>query len=952
MLKEYFKTDLTIGVEKSRGYYIPFALGQPYSRRREDSARFTSLNGTWKITAYESVTDADGFWKKEGEKDVTVPSCVQYFGYDEFQYTNVRYPFPYDPPHIPVKNPAYHHSRTFSWTGGEEEKAYLVFEGVDSCFYLYINGKFVGFSQISHRISEFDVTKYLVEGENKLDVLVLKWCKGSYLEDQDKFRFTGIFRDVYLLRRPKLHIEDYKITTDIVDGNGIVKIENRGRTAFNVRFRGEERLVRSGKEGVFTVENPKLWSAEAPNLYEMQIVCGEELVYERVGICTSKVVDGVYLFNGKPIKLYGVNRHDFHPTKGAAVSREDMERDIRLMKSLNVNALRTSHYPASPLLYELCNEYGLYVMSETDLESHGSTTCGDDVDFTTSFAYIAEDERFTQGIIDRQICNIEEHKNFACVNIWSLGNEAGWGQNYLRAIEVVRARDDRPVHYEGLFNYDKERYGKHGYYAAPVDMVSRMYPDHDWLLHGYEENGKWVCGYLDDPDETRPLVLCEYAHAMGNSPGGLKEYWEIMESSPRFMGAYIWEWADHGVRYQQEELRYGGDFGEYEHDGNFCMDGIVSADRELKAGTLSMKKVYEPIAFTRKGASLTIFNKNYFEPFVGTVELRQKGESQRVEVAIAPRESLAMDCKEGTLELLAFVNGGEVAREQFYEEPKAKTPLTATAVKFERMGGLTKVLAGGKTYYLDMSNGELSSIKTERTEYGRVKLNLWRAPMDNDRGIAWRWDSKFLRYANGNVKRVTYRKSGITFTLSVGSVCYRPYMEMKLSYDFYAEGVELSVCYEVTQPQYFEFLPRIGFTWKLTSDYKQLKYLAYGPEETYADCVNFAWKGEYEGSVDAQYYPYPNPQESGSHCGADWAEISNGERAVRAEGMESFSAIPYAAEWLANAKHQSELPASDGTYFNLDIAMSGTGTGACGPLPLPPYRVPNKGKGKIALLFK
>ena len=371
MLNTYYNQDKTVNTEALRAYYVPFGAEQERGAR-EESSRFLSLNGTWSIRAYESPLDADGFWEGEGEDKIPVPSCVQYFGYDYFQYTNISYPFPYDPPVIPQKNPCFHYSRRIELQRAEGERLYMVFEGVDSCFYLYVNGHFVGFSQGSHRISEFDITPYAENGENKVDVLVLKWCYGSYLEDQDKWRFTGIFRDVYCLRRPEGHITDYKIETYINGSDGELVFENRSPLPIELYLCGESRVAEVGERVSFLIKNARLWSAEAPYLYTLRLSAKGEVIYEQVGIRTAEVKDGLFLVNGKPIKLYGVNRHDFHPERGAAVTYEDMKRDILLMKSLNVNALRTSHYPASPLLYELCDEYGLYVMSESDVETHGS----------------------------------------------------------------------------------------------------------------------------------------------------------------------------------------------------------------------------------------------------------------------------------------------------------------------------------------------------------------------------------------------------------------------------------------------------------------------------------------------------------------------------------------------------------------------------------------------------
>ena len=405
MLEKFYEKDKSVGVLPPRAYFIPFNRDQERSERREDSRRFQSLNGTWKIRAYESVLDADKFWEDDPTEEIPVPSCVQYYGYDRFQYVNDRYPFMYDPPRVPAHNPAYHFTRTFVADDAiaAGDRVYLLFEGVDSCFYLYINGRFVGFSQISHKVSEFDITDYVCEGENRVDVLVLKWCFGSYLEDQDKWRFTGIFRDVYLLFRPQYHMTDYKITTSLEKDHAVVTFENRGKVSALVRFEDTELPVEGGRSASFIVREPRLWSAEDPYLYDMDIVCMEEVIYERVGIRTVCVKNGIFLVNGKPVKLRGVNRHDFHPDRGAAVTEEDMLLSLTQMKKFNVNAVRTSHYPSSPLLYRMCDELGLYVMSESDVESHGSHRSGKEGTYQQRLAMMAEDPTFRDQVCERSM---------------------------------------------------------------------------------------------------------------------------------------------------------------------------------------------------------------------------------------------------------------------------------------------------------------------------------------------------------------------------------------------------------------------------------------------------------------------------------------------------------------------------------------------------------------------
>lgn len=933
MLKPYYKNTISKGLLPPRSYYVPFSLNDKKSHDRENSSRFISLNGKWKITPYESVLEADGFWKKEGENEIDVPSCVQYFGYDYFQYTNMRYPFPFDPPNIPIKNPAYHYSRYFEWhsTG---EKAYIVFEGVDSCFYLYVNGREVGYSNVSHRISEFDITPYVVNGNNKIDVLVLKWNAGSYLEDQDKWRFTGIFRDVYILRRPQKHITDYKIEMDIQGKDGIVTFKNRSDIAVEVFFNGGQKTALPQGYVEFNVKNARFWSAETPYLYGMEISANGEIIYNRVGIRTSEIKDGKYLFNGKPIKFYGVNRHDFHPEKGYAVSKENMLADVLLMKSLNVNAVRTSHYPSSPLFYEMCDEYGLYVMSEADMESHGAIMSKGGYD-EKLYALIADNEVFGQSTVERNICNVEEHKNFTSVVMWSLGNESGWGTNLKAAFNEVEKRDNRPVHYESIntnFVSEDEYYKNSG-----LKMVSKMYAAPEWMLGEY----------LNDKRETRPLLLCEYAHSMGNGPGGLKEYWEIMESSERFTGGFIWEWADHGVRYGKEQgYKYGGDFGEIQHDGNFCIDGIVSADRKIKAGTLQMMYYYQPLKFEKSDGALIITNKNFFKTLTG--ELLINGESRSV--CISPRGSIEIAVPNGDIMAQYFVDGNEVARAQFISE-KPASEFTPIKITTETHGNILAVKAGGNKYAIDLKSGEIQSVEANGVKYGAIKLNFWRAPTDNDMFIKEKWNVALIKAANVSVCGYKASDNAVEFDIVVYTVKSQ-ILTAKLRYSFDISGVQVETEYEQKQNNEYEFLPRIGLKIKLEKSFSKLRYKAYGDGETYSDLYEYAFKDEYESTVERQYHHYVKPQESGSHYLPDYAELTDGKHTVRIEGMQSFSALPYSAEQLETAAHDYELTESDGTYLCADFYMSGLGSNSCGPLPQKKNRVPKTGKGKLIFIFE
>ncbi len=577
-MKEYESFE-RIGTEPHRSYYIPFAPNDTVGYihgivDRTTSSKFMSLNGTWHIGAHEYV---DEFALDETlDNTIPVPSCVQMHGYDHLQYINHRYPFPVLFPRVAEKNPNWHYRRTFNLAKKMGERYYLNFEGVDSAFYLYINGKYKGYSQISHATSEFDITELVRDGENTVDVHVLKWCISSYLECQDKLRFSGIFRDVYILTRPAEHITDYKIETELSDTDGILRFTNHSNITVSLSFGTIDTAARPGATATVTVKDVRLWSPDAPNLYTLIISAGGEKIIEKIGFRTVSIEGKVFKVNGVHTKLKGVNRHDFNPDTAATVTLENMITDLKLMKELNVNAVRTSHYPNAPEFYLLCDVLGLYVMDEADVETHGAVGIEGKYSHECWSKY-AEEERFIPGITDRHMALVERDKNRTSVIIWSLGNESSFGKSFFDGAKYVRERDTtRPIHYEAI-RYADPKY----YYTDMVDFVSSMYPSFEWI----EEK------IINNPEETRPFVICEYTHAMGNSCGDIADYWDIINSSDQFAGAFVWEWADHGIRTEKGFL-YGGDFGEKLHDTNFCIDGLVTPDRKVKSGALEMQAVY------------------------------------------------------------------------------------------------------------------------------------------------------------------------------------------------------------------------------------------------------------------------------------------------------------------------------------------------------------------------
>ncbi|MCD8391013.1 MAG: beta-galactosidase, partial [Firmicutes bacterium] len=602
MIEKYFENlkTLHIGTEEPRAYYIPFSDRSAVSKDRRESDRYIDLCGEWKFHYYGSMYDV--YDLDDVPDTVEVPSCWQMMGYDENQYVNSTYPIPFEPPYVPNDNPCAVYVKEFELKK-TDEKYYINFEGVDSCYYLWVNGEFAGYDQVSHCTGEFDITDKLLDGKNKICVLNLKWCDGTYLEDQDKFRMSGIFRDVYILRREKNHIRDFFIKAG---ADGVVTItKDGGGAARYTLLDGENEIasVRSAEGGgvELAVENPRLWTAETPYLYTLLIETESEVIPQKIGFRTVSIEDRVLLLNGSPIKLKGVNRHDSDPVTGYAISRGQLMTDLRLMKEHNINAIRTSHYPNAPWAYELYDEYGFYVCDEADLETHGQTHTIPKGNYC-AFSEMAHDERFREAHLDRVKLCVTRDKNRPSVIMWSLGNEAGYGPNFENAGRWVKAYDDtRVTHYEGSRKQFSEYFGNYEYDVSMLDVHSEMYTAPEMIDE-----------YFADGKNKKPFVLCEFAHAMGNGPGGIGEYIDRFYKYDGFAGGFVWEWCDHAVYAGEENGRkkflYGGDSGEVIHSDNFCVDGLVSPDRVPHNGLREYKNALRPIKAELKDGKIALTN--------------------------------------------------------------------------------------------------------------------------------------------------------------------------------------------------------------------------------------------------------------------------------------------------------------------------------------------------------
>ena len=575
----------------ARAYYMPASKRMDdLVEHRELSDRMQLLNGTWKFQYFDSIYDMkDAFYEDgysvESFDEIAVPSVWQMAGYDTHQYTNIRYPFPFDPPYVPQDIPCGAYVHTFDYARDDAApKAYLNFEGVDSCFYVWLNGTYVGYSQVSHMTSEFDVTDVLREGENRISVLVMKWCDGSYLEDQDKFRMSGIFRDVYLLKRPEKAIRDYHITTELDADIAKIDLTVSFHEPVEVRVKIEDKNGAVVSEGVidkngkatFEIVDYKLWNTENPYLYTIIFETEQEVIVDHIALRKIEIKDQVIYLNGQKIKFRGVNRHDSDPVTGFTISMEQIKIDLTLMKQHNFNAIRSSHYPNAPFFYEMCDRYGFMVIDEADIEAHGPFMLyrKEDTDYNRFKRWnekIADDPAWEAAIVDRVKLMVERDKNRFCIVMWSMGNESAYGCNFEKALAWTKEFDP-----ERITQYESARYRNYDvtYDYENLDLYSRMYP----ALTEIEE-------YLEK-DGSKPFLLVEYCHSMGNGPGDFEDYFQMIQAEDKMCGGFVWEWCDHAIVHGVAEngktiYAYGGDHGEVIHDSNFCMDGLVYPDRRI-----------------------------------------------------------------------------------------------------------------------------------------------------------------------------------------------------------------------------------------------------------------------------------------------------------------------------------------------------------------------------------
>ena len=994
MIVPRYYEDLSVLHENTmpaRAYFIPASKRMDnLVEHREESDRMQLLNGTWKFQYFNSIYDVqEPFFEKdydtENFDEIQVPSVWQMAGYDTHQYTNIRYPFPFDPPYVPQDISCGTYAHTFVYHKDENApKAFLNFEGVDSCFYVWINGSYVGYSQVSHMTSEFDITDLLRDGENSIAVLVMKWCDGSYLEDQDKFRMSGIFRDVYILKRPKQAISDYHIKTRIEDMLAKVEIEMKFYSPLNVKISIEDRngavvaLGSIAEEGtaVLEIASPELWNTENPYLYKLILETENEVIVDHIALRKIEIKDQVIYLNGQKIKFRGVNRHDSDPVTGFTISPEQITTDLTLMKQHNFNAIRSSHYPNAPFFYEMCDKYGFMVIDEADIEAHGPFMIyrKEDTDYNRFKRWnekIADDPVWEEAIVDRVKLMVERDKNRFCIVMWSMGNESAYGCNFEKALEWTKNFDpDRITQYESARyrNYDET------YDYSNLDVYSRMYP----ALSEIQE-------YLDK-DGSKPFLLVEYCHSMGNGPGDFEDYFQMIQDNDKMCGGFVWEWCDHAIAHGTAEngktiYAYGGDHGEEIHDGNFCMDGLVYPDRTVHTGLLEYKNVYRParvISYDKESGELMLHNYMDFDDLKDYVkisyELTQDGlvisKGKLPEVSVAPhsegKTNLKINVPENGkcyLKLIYHLKKelplldeehilGFDEIEVSKDDAKCKLAekwLQKTAVDSELQVNEndTQIHIKGRefAYTIDKRTALFTEMKFAGREYLNhpMELNIWRAPTDNDMYIKSEWKKAHYdkAYTRAYTTEVVQGKHGVKITshASVVAETVQKILDVMITWKIEVAG-KIDADIEVTKDDEFPDLPRFGVRMFLDKKLSAARYFGMGPQESYCDKHQASSHGLYQANVDDLHEDYIRPQENGSHYDCEYVELNNSRYGivVSAENAFSFNASYYTQEELEKKTHNYELTESDSLVFCVDYALNGIGSNSCGPVVLEQYR--------------
>ena len=984
-----------IGQNKTKAHadLIPFSSElDALAKDQIPSKWYLSLNGAWKFKYFVNPEQADPDFMQASFSDkdwdeIEVPSNWQLKGYGQPIYTNIIMPFPVDPPRVPEdKNETGCYRRTFEIPADWNEKQlFLHFAGVQSACYVWVNGQRIGYSQGSMTPAEFDITEAVQPGTNQISVKVIRWSDGSYIEDQDFWRLSGIYRDVFLFATPKVHIRDFEAKGDLSDDlqQGVLKVKAflhnygpKSAKGFYLQAAIYDRdgtqigkqlvpmnakKMKPGSEIMTSIdipiESPKLWSAEHPHLYTTTLSLMDknyqevEAVSCKTGFRKLEIKNGQFLLNNKAIYLKGVNRHEVDPVRGRAITEESMHQDLMLMKQHNINAVRTSHYPNQTRWYELCDEYGIYVIDEANVESHH---------LWNKAIYVGELPVWKKALVDRGESMVYRDRNHPSIIMWSMGNESGWGVNFdAMAAAMSKIDPDRPIHYEPRNPF----YSK----ALPrYDVISNMYAS-------IEE-----CIEFAAKDTTRPIILCEYAHSMGNSTGNFKQYWDTFERYPRMQGGFIWDWVDQGLAREkngQKYYVYGGDFDDKPNDGNFCMNGLIFSGREVQPALMEVKKVHQFISVSRadiNASTIQVKNKyeftnlNEFDAFWALLEDGKAIQSGKLPlINLAPGERASVDIpykpynskvgKEYMLDISfklredeLWANAGhEVAWEQMLiraNKPNLYSEENITPLEESVDDDRLTIQIEGIELSFDQDKGSLLSVSNKGREFlsAAPVPNIWRAYIDNDTGgenrsflARWRkagydqmeqifdqieqgWDIDSVRFV---------RESGIL----KGKAVEIPYA---ITYKVETTG-DLIVSMKLEIPENQPPLPRVGMLWKVPDAYHQMEWYGKGPHEAYWDRKDGARIGKFSSTAEKSFVPYSRPQENGNKADIRWMKISDNEgrgvlitREGKSFGKEEYLNIglsPYSMENIEKARHTIDLKSDGSNTLYIDHQQMGLG---------------------------
>lgn len=988
--------------EPAVSFFVPYAPKDSVQYEEfETSSRYMLLNGEWDFKYYNAVYEVpDSIISADcGEAfdKISVPLSWQMAGYGTPNYLNACYPIPVNIPLVPSENPTGVYKKTFTLPENfEGQRLFLNLEGVNSFYYLFINGQKVGFAKNAHTLSRFEVTPYVTGNTLEICIIVLKFSDGTYMEDQDCYRHNGIYRDVYLTARPQTFVEDIHVETGLTnnytDGtvtvtakaNGTLKAANATVTAPNGQtvYTGMLNFENGEASLSFALPNAEKWTAETPNLYTLTVATEEECIPVKFGVRTLETNQkGEFLVNGRPVKLYGVNRHDTHPELGHYVPVEHMLNDLLTMKRFNINTIRTSHYPNSSIFLSLCDRFGFYVVDEGDLECHGVG-----VDAMYDPQLIPEDPRFEAPFFDRVRRMVYRDKNHPCVVMWSLGNESFMGTNHRKVIDwLASLNDGRLVHYEGAWREDMDLLGnsacrEHVNYVGDMDyknvsVRSRMYSTVEACKN-----------LLSIAEDKRPLFLCEFCHAMGVGPGGLKEYMEAIEQYPNFLGGCIWEWRDHSVAQTDENgnkfYTYGGYFGDAPNDINFCCDGLCFPDGTPHTGLFEYKEFIKPLFATVTGENELTVTSRY--DFISSADLAMECTLLRDGVAVRTQrfeqtDVPARQSKKFTVDLshpedgrcytlrVSFMQkkdtlwepaGYEVGFSECllceaedsatYTEavalPQAKGELT-----YSQKGAVFTVSGNGHSYSFNLARGLLCGLEKDGISCLEEPMQLctYRAPIDNDRNIKNKWHVQELQNtytdANSQVEIITKTAEKCVIEAKVihAAAIIKPILVGTVTYTVTADGVLEVSAKTTTRANLNFFLPRYGFALTLKPEFEQLQYTGYGPRENYEDFKAAAHFGVFNSTVTGEYEPYVKPQDCANHTGVRQLTLQNGQTTLQfvPKGAMHFSALHYSAKQLATKPLAHDLTAEPHTFLHLDYKNGGVGSNSCGPMAYDCYQI-------------